>query len=194
MKDALFATAYLPTLEYVLLLLNYDNIIIDLHEHYRQQSNRNRCHILGPNGIQALTIPIQQTHVKTPTGNIQIAEGRWRIQHWRSLEAAYNRSPLFEYYRDEFYSLYFSNTINLIAFNTSLLHFILKIIKSNSSIQFSTEYHPSHNHDYRFLSNSKDNQLCTNISLPEYPQVHGYKHGFIANLSIVDALFNGYKI
>ena len=74
MSIAVFSTAYFPSLEYIRHILQFDEIIIETKEHFPHQTNRNRCHILGPNGIQTLTVPIKQNHIKTKIIDLKLSK------------------------------------------------------------------------------------------------------------------------
>jgi hypothetical protein len=180
-----------PSLEYIKHLLLFDEIIIEVNEYFPHQTNRNRCYILGPNGMQRLTVPIKQNHVKTPTGNIEIIDGKWKQQHWRSLTTAYNRSALFEFYKDELESIIFDKHQLLIELNTRILSFLLKAQKKTMAINFTTSFQSSYENDFRYISDEKSQNQISKIILPSYPQVFSGKTGFVSNLSAIDALFNG---
>lgn len=190
MPQAIFATSFLPTAEYVFHLLQYDEVQIEACEFYPDQTNRNRCHILGPNGVQTLSLPLRKHANKTPAREIEIADGNWKVRHWRSIETAYNRSALFEHYREEFRHLFFSNEKYLIHFNTILLKFLLDKLKAKPTISYTSSYRKPLEHDYRYLSNGKTHRQMTEIKLLTYPQVFADRFAFIPNLSIVDFLFN----
>ncbi len=57
----LLATAYAPPVSYFVKLYEHaaGTIALEGCEHYIKQSYRNRCRILGPNGVQSLTIPVE---------------------------------------------------------------------------------------------------------------------------------------
>lgn len=189
--SAVFASAYLPSMEYVAHLLQYDSIFIEAYEHFPHQTSRNRCHILGPNGIQCLSVPIKQTHIKTPSAEVKIMSGKWKTQHWRTIETAYNRSALFEFYKEEFEELFFRNEDFLLPFNNMLLKFILSKMKVPIEIRYTDSYTPSHEMDYRFLSDVKSHKRVTHLKPLSYPQVFSARYGFTDNMSIIDFLFNG---
>lgn len=191
MPTAVFSTAYFPSLEYIKHLLQFDEIIIEKHEHFPHQTNRNRCHILGPNGIQMLTVPIKQNHVKTPISKIEIIDGKWKQQHWRSLTTAYNRSALFEFYKDELESIIFDNHHLLIELNTQILSFILKAKKKTMAMNFTTSFQASYENDFRYIADAKSEKQISDLNIYSYPQVFSEKMGFVSNLSAIDALFNG---
>ena len=83
-----FSTAFLPPIDYFVCLLNSDNILIEKYENYIKQTFRNRCYIYGPNGIQALSIPVNKINGnKTLIKDIRISyHTDWQLMQWKSFE------------------------------------------------------------------------------------------------------------
>ena len=189
----LIATAYLPSIWYFEIILKVSNVVIDAHEHFVKQSVRNRCHILSPNGIQSLIVPVvHQNRFRLPVKEIRISNDiNWQRQHWRSLCAAYRRSAYFEFYQDDLITFYEKKYEFLFEFNRDLMNFLAESINVSTEIQITESYilpDAKNTEDYR--------SLC-NIGSPmspqkkiKYPQVFGYKDGFVSGLSIVDLMFN----
>lgn len=191
MSVALFATAYFPTVEYFLWLIHFDKIFIEAFEHFNKQTNRNRTHILSPNGVQVLSIPLVQTHRKVFIKEVDIdLNANWKQQHWRSITTAYNRSAFFEFYSDKIQKVFFQDEKNLLKFNTKLLTLLLEIYKLKTKIEFSEEYRKEPENDFRLISEQKYTVPCTEVKFKEYPQVFSEKFAFEKNLSVLDMLFN----
>ena len=104
MRIAYLSSAYLAPVEYYTKLLEYDKIYVEQHDHYIKQTYRNRCTIAGPDGELALSIPtVKPDTLKCPMKDIRISDhGNWRHLHWNAIESAYNSTPYFEYYKDDF--------------------------------------------------------------------------------------------
>jgi hypothetical protein len=157
-----------------------------MHEHFVKQSIRNRCDIYGANGKLQLTIPKQRKGSdKTIIKEIQISyKQNWQKEHWSAIVSSYNSSPYFEYYKDELQPFFEQEEILLIDFNNKLQVVILKFLQEEKDIMPTTEY--LHQGNFSDLRNHK-----WNLEEQErYDQVFMEKHGFIANLSILDLLFN----
>lgn len=192
MKKLILSTAYLPPIDYFAAILAADKIFIEADESYAKQSYRNRCKIIGPNGVQNLSVPagkkvkgiqnIQNMH-------IQYAED-WTKMHWKSLETAYNSSPFFFYYQDEFVAFYENRFEKLIDFNTALLELILSFFQFEKDISYTKEFHKTYSEekDLRLAIHPKEKSLFD--SYPQYMQVFDTKNSFQENLSIIDLLFN----
>lgn len=184
----LFATSYLPPICYMAQVIRTDEIIIEAWETYTKQTCRNHCNIYGPNGRQTLSIPVKKVNGNhTLTRDIRISyDQAWHVNHWRSITAAYNNSPFFLYYEDLFAPLFKKQFDFLIDYNQRLLESVLKSLKINIPVQFSTEFSQEGNGSKKEWLVSKKCNFINQV----YHQVFSDKAGFIPNLSIIDLLFN----
>lgn len=192
----IFAISSLPTVEYISMVVKNESIIFEQHEHFIKQNNRSRYHILSANGLQTLHIPVQHNiapHIKIT--DVKISHfNNWQRLHWRSIEAAYNRSPFFEFYKDEFKSVFFGDEQLLFNYNLNLMQWVFKALKIAPHISFTSNFETEINSTLNFknLSNSKNNTVVLpHFFVPKkYQQVFGYKHDYVANLSVIDLIFN----
>jgi WbqC-like protein family len=202
-SSIILSTAYLPPISWCTLAWNAEKIALEKHENYQKGTYRNRCHILGPNGLQKLSIPLTQgKHQQTPIHEVKIAYTEpWQKIHWRSIRAAYGRSPYFEHYAPFLMPFYEKQYEFLFDFNHELLLMVFKKLGFTSSFEFSEtwqENYVSNPIDYR-QAVQFDAAKQGNWFIPKhYSQVFEEKHGFVADLSILDLLFcsgkysNGY--
>ena len=103
------SSVYAGNLVYYSLIANSNKIILDVYENFNKQSFRNRCVIASPDGPLKLIIPVVRSS-KNIVKDVKIDNTQnWKKIHWKSLESSYRSSPYFEFYEDEFYSLYFKN-------------------------------------------------------------------------------------
>ena len=186
LNKPLLPTAYLAPISYYAILLQQADYNIEHHEHFTKQSVRNRCEIYGANGGLRLTIPKQrQRSSKTIITDIKISyKDRWQKEHWNAIASAYNSSPFFMYYKDELNPFFEEKEVYLINFNNKLQEVILKLLQVDVKYNSSNKY--NHTGDFTDLRNHKWNSK----KQEKYDQVFMEKHGFIANLSILDLLFN----
>lgn len=191
------SSAYFAPVEYYAILYNRSDICIERLENYIKQTYRNRCNIMSANGIMPLSIPIESTGGKKALiKDIRIAEhGNWRHLHWNALVSAYNSTPFFEYYQDDFRPFYEKKYEFLFDFNEQLRVMICQLIGiEDTSVTYSEEYERNIESVFDFresISPKKDWKVLNPdfISVPYY-QVFSEKYGFAENLSIVDLLFN----
>ena len=197
MKTAYLSSAYLAPVEYYTKLLTYDRIFIEQHDHYMKQTYRNRCTIAGPDGEIALSIPtVKPDSLKCPMKDIRISDhGNWRHLHWNSIESAYNSTPFFEYYKDDFQPFYEKKYEFLADFNEELCNLVCELIDIQPVMERTSDYKTTFTPDeYDFLEAihpKKDYHLTDPEFIPRpYYQVFEARNGFRPNLSIIDLLFN----
>jgi hypothetical protein len=192
------SSAYLAPVEYYSILYNCSNVLIEQHENYTKQTYRNRCTILSANGRMPLSVPVESTGGKRcPIRDVRIAEhGNWRHLHWNALVSAYNSTPFFEYYRDDFEPFYQKKYTYLFDFNEELRALICNLLDmGGNTAGYTSGYYAQGNGEDWDLRESlcpkkdwRQNNHCFR-AVPYY-QVFGERFGFTENLSIVDLLFN----
>lgn len=184
---ALFALHHAGNLAYYRALLHADEVVLDVHEHFPKQTFRNRFEILGPNGRQKLVVPTLKTGSRRTMHEVKISyRENWQKDHWKSLEAAYRRSPYFEFYEDRFRPLYTGKTETLLELNLALHTLILELCDLQIEHVLTEEY---------LLPEKVQDDQRTQLKEYEakqqsYLQVFSDRHPFVPNLSILDALFN----
>lgn len=191
---AVLPTGYLAPISYYYYLVN-GRVIIEQHAHYRKQTIANHCRIATAHGIDTLTIPVEHTN-HTPVGDVRISSHHdWQTLHWRALEAAYNASPFFDYYKDDLKPFYEQPANNLLQWNTQLQNKILDLLEFDTTYYFTDSYEKEYENgiiDLRDAFNAKKNivTLQPDCVLTPYYQVFEQKFGFQPDLSIIDLLFN----
>jgi hypothetical protein len=179
-------------LAYFCCVLQAEECIIDVFEHYEKQSYRNRCKILTANKIQILSVPVQHQG-KKPLKDVKIDyHENWVNVHWRSIKAAYGKAPFFEFFADGFQKILYKKSAFLADLNIEILTACLKYLGIKKPIQYSENYiemqRQAEYKDMRSQIHPKKMQFIQEFYSPKpYPQVFGNK--FEANLSIIDLLF-----
>jgi len=193
MENICLTSAYLAPVEYYSALAKADAVFLEHCEFYEKQSYRNRCNIAGANGQLALTIPVEKSKgSRMLTRDVRISEhSDWQLQHWRSIESAYNSTPFFEYYKDDLIPFYEKNWIFLWDFNTEIQTKMLELLDLQIDIQLTKEYKVDFDENVLDARNSIHPKKETDIgSFKTYYQVFEQRFGFIPNLSSIDLLFN----
>lgn len=195
-RIALLPTAYLPPIQYFSKLANYARIRIEQHDHYSKQTYRNRCHILGPNGVQHLSVPVHKTFGNdTKLKDIRIDyDKQWQLQHWRAIHTAYRSSPYFLHYAPVLEDFYRKKYRFLLDWNTDLLLWLIRCIDLDVVWQYTQEFVSQvfeNIEDYREVIHPKPQfrQPDPLFEAPYYTQVFSDKMPFQKNLSIIDLLF-----
>lgn len=172
-------TAYLPSVSYFQLLAQNNSIQIELYERFPKQTLRNRTYIASSQGALRLSVPLAERSNNSLTKDIKICyKENWQLKHWRAIEAGYNSSPYFEYFKDDFKEVFFKKEENLIDKNLNLIQFFLNLLKINSSISY---------------TDALAKPIQTPVLKPpaeKYYQVFSHKLGFLKDLSILDLSFN----
>ncbi|GHT51736.1 hypothetical protein FACS189440_21110 [Bacteroidia bacterium] len=193
MSTLFLSTAYLAPVEYYRMLINAPQVIIEKQDNYVKQTYRNRCVIASANGLQTLSIPIvKPDSPKCPTRDIRIAEhDDWQHLHWNAIVSAYNSTPFFEYYADDFRPFYEKQPGFLFDFNEQLRELVCSLLDISPAVSYSSKYIQNikpDELDLREAIHPKKTPLTKDFK--PYYQVFEHKYGFQANLSIIDLLFN----
>ncbi len=196
MNTVILSSAYFPPVQYFTKLVCYENIQIDLFEHYIKQSYRNRALISGANALLTLSVPIAKGKAsKYCTKDMRISyDTNWQVQHWRSIVSAYKASPFFDYYADDLKPIFEKKHIFLVDLNEAAMNFVLENLQLNIQIKFPDSYVKDtlDCDDWRVGINPKKRLQKTDKKfMPiRYLQVFIERHSFLPNLSILDLLFN----
>lgn len=190
--ELLIHPTYFPSIATFAMLVQHE-VVWEAHDNFQKQTYRNRCYICTDKGKHMLNIPIQ--HVGGEEGRQKYVDVRmdnsygWKKIHWRTLETAYRTSPFFEFYEDDIKPLFEGEEESLFDFNMKTIEIIGGCLGIEIPKEKTTTYdlQPSEVRDLRFLVNAKNEK---DFGLELYPQVFEERHGFIANLSILDLLFN----
>ncbi|MBE0662630.1 MAG: WbqC family protein [Bacteroidales bacterium] len=192
-STVLLSTAYFPPISWFAAILKNDKVILEACETYSRQTYRNRCQILGPNGLQSLSVPITKPYGnRTQTSEVQIVTpSAWNRLHWRAIVTTYNASPFFLYYRDKIELVLFEPQNSLFALNLSLIELLLELLEIEKPVSLSIDFEkdPKDLIDLRNSIHPKKAFLSMDL-FPPYTQVFSTKFPFIPDLSIIDLLFN----
>lgn len=193
LSTVLLTTAYLAPVSYYAVLTNAENVLFENFDSYEKQTYRNRCQIATANGLMALSIPVvKNSSEKILTRDIRISKhNNWQNQHWRALESAYNSSPFFEYYMDDFLPFYTKEWTFLWDFNFEIQTKVLELLDCEIKVEHTTEYLKTFDENVIDLRNSfNTKQSNTIIETKPYYQVFAQRFGFQKDLSVIDLLFN----
>lgn len=184
-------THYLPSLEYMSLLLQHPSLLFEVEENFPKQTYRNRCLILGANGVERLTVPV--IHIsgqKTKTKDIKIDYSQnWVKQHQGAFQAAYGNAPYFEYFKPYLDQIFAKKRFFLVDLNIDLLSFVYRIIDVPLVYEKTQEFVVNvETSEYDQISAKKDWATRSFYQNRSYRQCFGTE--FVPNLSIVDLLMN----
>ncbi|QJW90684.1 hypothetical protein HNV11_15485 [Spirosoma taeanense] len=190
--ELLIELHYLPCLDYVSGLMQYDQVWLEAREHYQKQSYRNRCYVLTANKVDSLTVPVQQGTHHLPIQELRVDNGQpWQVHHWRTLRTAYGKAPFFEYYAPELEPVYSRNWTFLFDLNYELLTICLKLLGLAPRVNLTDWYDktpPDGLLDARSGINPRNRTKSYIFHCP-VPYLQNFGLEFVQNLSIIDLLF-----
>lgn len=191
-KAIYLSSAYLAPVEYYMLLHGDRPVVLEQHDHYIKQTYRNRCRIASANGVQTLSIPIVKPDTpKALTRDIRIADhDNWQHLHWMAIVSAYNSTPFFEYYADDFAPFYEKKWEFLFDFNEALRETVCRLLDIQPRITLSSQYEKDLPAGADFRDSIHPKKPFDASLFKPYYQVFEAKLGFQPNLSIIDLLFN----
>lgn len=191
--DILIELQYLPNTLYFSLLAKADNIIIERNENFVKQSYRNRTHILTPNGIDSLSIPLIGSQKKVRINEIRIDHHqKWANRNWRAIKSAYGKAPFFEYYADFIEAEIYANRKTLFELNLNLLTLCLKFLEIDTPIIFTKEFQKTPSPPIIDLRSSvhPKKEFTSSLDFVYIPYQQVFGNSFVQGLSILDLLFS----
>jgi hypothetical protein len=183
-----FPATYFGSIAYFKEFAKHEKVILEAKEHFPKQSYRNRCDILGANGMLSLSIPVERPNgSKTSMDLVTIPDTEnWRARHWRSIKSAYQSAPFFDYYGMEVEELIMNPETNLLKFNTSIIQRIISWLDLETIVEHSSEFHPPVENDLRDVLGRKG--TSTPFEPAPYIQVFPGGEGFKQTISILDPI------
>ena len=192
---------YLAPVSHYSALFRAGEAQLEVNDRYRKQTFRNRCVIDSPQGPLALSIPVEKPAPHALMRDIRISDhGNWRHLHWNALVSAYGESPFFEYYQDDIRPFFEKRWEFLFDFNEEIRMKMCELVDIQPKASYSLEFREVANSqlstlnsqlkDYREGIRPKHPMADPDFEAKPYYQVYQQKHGFLANLSVLDLLFN----
>jgi hypothetical protein len=183
---------YFPPVISLTTLYSDTYVYLDIYETYRKMTFRNRCLIVGAQGIISLSVPLQDgRNQNLPMNEVLISGGEnWQSRHFKSIQSAYNRSPFFEYYRNELGVIYQKPFIRLVEWNLHCMNWVKEKLEWPAEIRLTESAIP---YGAAGVSDRRNLVLPKNYSQwnpVKYRQVFEERTGFFPNLSVLDLLFN----
>lgn len=183
---------YLPSVAYFAAIKQADEVWIETQQNFMKQSYQNRCVILGANGTQNLSVPVNHRNQKIPIQQLTIDyKQRWINIHWRALQSAYGKSPFFDYYADGIKEIIQSKGATLYEINLQLLTLCLKYTQIGTEVKFTEVFEKEPGNDFLDLRSAIHPKKPTSdlswFSPQPYHQIFG--NNFVSNLTVLDLLF-----
>lgn len=182
-------TSYFGSIAYFQELAKHKNVIIEAKEHFPKQTYRNRCDILGSDGILSLSIPTKKNNgSKTPTDEVVLSnDENWRIRHWRAITSAYQSTAYFDHYSMEVKELLFNDESNFLQFTLAITQRVIDWLDLGTAIACSSEFIEIEKEDSRLTIVNKNSFQA--IEKAPYIQNFPKENSFRKSISILDAVF-----
>lgn len=216
MNTPLLSAFYFGSVEHYRMLAQHPKVIVDIGEHYERQSYRTRTRIVGPNGVQDLTVQIaRRSGEKMPMRTVGLSYVEtWPQQHVHAIRSAYGNTPWFIHYIDAIEEVVLKKYDRLVDLDLATMRLGLKWLGLTTEVVVSEEYVvPSllSNVLSRSMSSSgighetsdtvrtidlrttlhPKKPMPTEISAaPAYPQIFADRHAFQPRMSVIDLVCN----
>lgn len=176
-------------------LLKSESVTLDVHSNFKKGTFRNRCQIMGPNGLLNLSVPLvkgKDQHTIMEKVQISYTEN-WRKDHWQSLVSSYRRSAYFEFYEDDIAPVYQKEWTTLKELNQATTDIVLRLLKKKIDVHYTEKYISNSEwagEDIRDAIHPNLQKMTLETNFPPYQQVFMDRMEFLPNLSVLDLLFN----
>lgn len=185
MSSMVIEPHYLGSLEYFSLVIQQEKIVFEVSDTFQKQTFRNRAYFLGSNKVLQMNVPLSYNNgMKTKDVKVDYSH-RWIKDHWGAFYSSYGKAPFFEYFQEDFKQIWENKPTFLIDLNQKFFHLILKILKTNIKIEFTSTYQKEYEFNRRDLISPKSSFTDRKFYQPiVYTQLFG--NTFVPNLSIID--------
>ena len=159
---------------------------------YQRRTFRTRTILMTANGPQAISVPVESDYGKLYRDIKINYDTPWAEQHQRAMLSAYNSTPFYEYYADDFANIYAKHHTFVWDLNIDIMNLIAELIGVNIDYSLTTDFVkcPDDYTDLRIGIEPKYQYRLKEYAIKPYYQIFAQKHGFVPDLSILDLLFN----
>ncbi|KKL00434.1 hypothetical protein EIK76_03380 [Rheinheimera mesophila] len=214
-KVAIVQSNYIPWKGYFDLINSVDEFILYDDAQYTRRDWRNRNKIMTSQGVQWLTIPVNQVDFEQKIIDTTVSDKSWSKKHWKSITQNYSKATFFEEYRREIENLYMDcQEDKLSNINYNFITTINKILGIKTKIRWSGEFELVEGKTMKLLDICKqcgadtylsgpaakdyfDMELAKEVGIkvewmdysgyPDYRQLHKpFEHG----VTVLDLIFN----
>lgn len=163
---------------YYQLLFSQAPPTVDLGNPIKKQQGLNRMYVSMADGPHGLSIPLISASLDGPVEEIAISfKENWPIQHWRTIEAAYQKAPYFPFYAPDVDHLFRDPSERFIEQSRRHMDVILKWLRMSKDFV-----------QYRHADSTIDD--FSELPHPFYHQVFSDSRPFVPFMSILDLFFN----
>ena len=153
------------------------------NEHYQRRSQRNRTVVATSRGRHLLSVPLLAgKHERCAVTEVAISYAEdWPRRHFLTLRAAYGSAPFWPEAAPELEALYASRPARLWTWNRACVELARDWVAPGMVLADAADWVPG-------ADDAPPPSLEPDDELPAYPQVFADRHGYLANLSVLDLL------
>ncbi len=187
MKVTVLETEYFPCISWFAAYRSSESVFLLRNENFVRSSYRNRCDLAGPQGRLRLSVPLQGgRNAQRQTCDVRISyDTRWTLNHLRTIESAYRRTPFYMYYEKDIHDFFSQRHSFLLDLNQSAVMMLLRMLNLPDKFQDAEDTSQPSNYFKPLFSPVMEQQ--SNYS--PYLQPFQERQGFLSGLSILDTLF-----
>jgi WbqC-like protein len=172
-RIAIVQSSYIPWRGYFDLIRKVDEFILYDDVQYTRRDWRNRNQIKTKDGLLWLSIPVEVKGKFTQAiKDVCIMDASWKDRHFKSIAAAYARTPHFREYRDCLEDLYRGATSRRLSeVNRRFIEGLAKILGITTRLSWSMDYELPEGRGERLVA------LCRQAGATSYlsgPSARGY--------------------
>jgi hypothetical protein len=159
-------------------LFSHSLPIVALGHRFKKQQGLNRMKVAMADGPHVLSIPLVSSSLGGSIDQVAISfKENWSIQHWRTIEAAYQKAPYFPFYAPDLWPLFQNPSEYYLDQSRRHMDLILRWMRmSKDGVQ------------YVNVDSAGEEFLLA--AHPFYHQVFSDTRSFTPFMSILDLFFN----
>lgn len=191
--DKLFNLPYFGSVWHWAQLLTPGRNFFEAHGNYLRRTFRSRTTIMSANGPIDMTVPVYSNNDEPYALSRINYSTDWASEHLNAFRSAYNASPFYEFYEDDFKAVYAKKHELLWDLNIDMMKLVGELLSVDAKMVLTDDYRksPENMADYRMaIEHKKGDRLAEGLVDVPYYQVFGEKYGFVSGLSVLDLLFN----
>lgn len=142
-KIAILQSNYIPWKGYFDIINSVDEFILYDDMQYTRRDWRNRNKIKTPDGVQWLTIPVENKgKFYQKINETEVVDGNWVESHWRSIQCNYGKAKYFHEYEKQIKAVYdeCKDERYLSKINYKFICEICNILGIDTKITWSSDY------------------------------------------------------
>lgn len=148
---------------------------------------------MSANGPISLTVPVYSNNDEPYSLSRINYSTDWASEHLNAFASAYNASPFYEFYEDDFKAIYNRHHEKLWDLNIDLMNLVAELIDIELNLDYTEAYikNPEDCMDLRIgIEHKRGDALKEGLREVPYYQVFKDRYGFVGGMSILDLLFN----